>query len=173
MDSDDTYPVWGLYDELRTMRLNIYYLEHQKLRYERFELFMEIVLAATTSSAIAGFWLWKTALGDEFWKTVGFIAAIISVVKPLLGLSKKAQETAALLAEARGIHHELQTITALVRQYEGYTPDLRERFVKALEYKGNYIRAYKQGSENIKLLHKCLERVNLELPADSFYVPTR
>src|SRR5256885_17001213 len=66
-------------------------LESELHKLRRKNLLMEVTLAISTSSAVAGLWFWQTVLGGFLWKLLGAFAAIFSIVKPMLGLAKQIQ----------------------------------------------------------------------------------
>ena len=173
MNNKNDHPIWDIYDEIITMNLNVYYLEWQQKILKISNFYSEFIVAITTSSAIAGFWLWQTNLGSFFWKAIGLLAAVLTILKPIINLTEKIRETTELLTSARAIHHELFTISLLVKQYDEYKEEYRQRFIKAMEYKGNFIKDYKDGNANKKMVKECFKRSVEEFPPDKFYVPKR
>jgi len=82
--------VWGVDDLLRTARLNVKYYSARLAFFQRCNFLLELVLAITApSSAVAGLWFWKTSTGEFAWTTLGVVAALAAVLKPLLQLDKK------------------------------------------------------------------------------------
>ena len=87
MSTDTKHPVWDVYDEYKTARLNVRYYEKKVSRLRHRNLLIEIVLALSVSSGVAGLWLWETAVGGIIWKVLTTLAAFLAVIKPLVKLS--------------------------------------------------------------------------------------
>ena len=71
-------PVWGVYNELRTARLNVKYLQAKLRTLKNTNLAYEIVLAIATSSAVAGFSFWEKDTGKFIWACIGVVATLLS-----------------------------------------------------------------------------------------------
>jgi hypothetical protein len=91
-------PVWSVYNELRTARLNVKYLQAKLRTLKNTNLGYEIVLAIATSSAVAGFSFWQEAAGKAIWAGIGVVATLLSVVKPILNLPATLRRKQELLA---------------------------------------------------------------------------
>ncbi len=171
MSNNNEHPAWAVYDELVTIKLNVYYLEWEQLNYRRSLLFSELFLALSASSAVASFWIWNTVFGGLIWQSIGMFATIIAITKPILNLSEKFVATTELLTEARGIEHELNTIAQLIRQNDNYDEQTKDRFMEAMRYKGNFIKNYKNGKSNHRKVEEIYNRVLKELPPERFHIP--
>ena len=172
MPNNYEHPAWAIYDELVTIKLNVYYVEWEQLVFRRSLLFSELFLALSASSAVASFWIWKTtALGGLIWQSIAMLAAITAVTKPILNLSEKIVVTTELLTDARNIEHELNTLVQLIRQSDDYDSHHKERFMKAMEYKGNFIKNYKNGKSNRRKVDELYNRVLKEMPPERFHIP--
>lgn len=53
--TDMFHPVWNVYNEQRTARLNILYLQAKLKRLHRESFWMELVIAVSASTSAAGF----------------------------------------------------------------------------------------------------------------------
>ena len=85
------HPVWDIYDEYRTARLNVKINEYLLSNYKRWNFLVEFILALTASSSVASFWFWGSETGQIVWKYLFVITAILAVLKPMLNLSGKIQ----------------------------------------------------------------------------------
>lgn len=93
MNNRIEHPVWGVYDLYRTARLNVKYYAARMHRLEQINFWMELFIAVTApSSAITGLWFWDTQIGGILWKSLGMVAAVAAILKPLVLLSKKMKE---------------------------------------------------------------------------------
>ena len=171
MVENSDHPAWSIYDELIMAKLNVCYLEWEQRRLKMGNLATEFLIALSTSSAVASFWLLQTVWGGYFWKTLGLAATVLVIGKPIVNLTEKIRETSELLADARAIHHELHTISVLIKLYNDYNYELRQRFIKVMEYRGNLIKNYKTGTANRKKVDQCYNEILKDFPPEKFYVP--
>ena len=173
MPQNKEHPAWVLYDEIFDIRLNICYLQWEQRRLKRIHFYMEVFLAIFTSSTVAGFWFWGTLWGGYAWKIIGAIVAILAVLKPILKTADRIRKTTELLTDARAINHELNTICVLTRQSQEYKEEFKERLIKAMEYKGEFIKNYKERTANKKVVDQCDKRVRKDFPPEDFYIPEK
>lgn len=171
MNTNAEHPVWDVYNEYRTSRLNVRYYERQlsSLRFKNYLL--EFVLAFSVSSGVMGLWWWETVLGGYIWKALVTLAAFLAVLKPLVRLSDQVQHKSEVLTSWRLLDDSLQQLTILVRQNRKYDTEMRSRLLTLLETKSSIIQREPLESIDEKLRNKCFEQVNQELPADNFFIP--
>jgi hypothetical protein len=164
------HPVWNVYDEFRTARLSVRYFEYRLKRIRFWNFWMEFILALTVSSGFAGLWIWNTSSGGIIWKILLSIAAVLAVVKPLVNLSEKIQQSSELVTKWRSLDMEFQKLTIKIFQYKKYDDDMRKQLFNLLDVKS----AINEPTEAIdeKLRAKCSSLINnVELPTKDFYVP--
>ncbi len=164
-------PVWEVYNEVRTARLNVKYLQHQLRRLNKINLGYEIILAVATSSAVAGFSFWQQAAGKTIWASIGVVAVLLSVVKPILRLPERFQRKQELLASYMILDHDLNMMRMEIRFRRAYDKTLRSQFVRALERKAELVKKDTGSSISERLRRRCYNEVLRELPTDSFYIP--
>jgi hypothetical protein len=147
------------------------YYQSQFSSLRRKNLLMELVLAISTSSVVAGLWLWETAVGGIIWKAVATLAAFLAVIKPLVKLSDQVQQKSDVLTNWRLLEDGLQQLTLSISQYRKYDDEMRNSFFTLMKTKTTIIQ--KEPSESIdeRLRRRCFEQVNQELPLDSFFIP--
>jgi hypothetical protein len=134
--------------------------------------FIEIVLAVTTaSSAVAALWLWNTQVGQELWKYILVISAILAVVKPVIKLTDKMQQFEEILAGYRSLEHDLKTIVIRIRQSKKYGMPHRTKLLEALTRQGELLKKLPEAKPEKKLQEKCRLQVMKELPVEYFFVP--
>ncbi len=171
MSAGRGHPVWDVYDEARTARLNVHYYEHQFQSVARWNFWIELVLALSVSSGIAGLWFWQTPVGGLFWKSLVSLAAVLAVVKPLAQLNNRAQQTAAQLVGWRTSDEGFRRLIVRISQFGKYDDAMRERFLELVETKSEVIRNEPPGVANRVVVRECFNEVNQELPVDAFFVP--
>jgi hypothetical protein len=164
-------PVWTVYNELHTARLNVKYLQRKLRTLKRVNLSYEIILAVATSSTVAGFSFWQGGAGKAIWPGVGVVAALLSIVKPILKLPEAFQRKQELLASYMILDHDLNTIGLEIQFSKKYDEALRGQFARALERKSELVKKDIDSSVNERLRRRCYNEVLRELPADSFYIP--
>jgi hypothetical protein len=168
----EDHPVWTVYDKLRTARLNVKYYSRQLQKVERRNFFLELVLLVTApSSAVAGLWFWDTEIGKIAWQQLGIVAAITAVVKPLLNLSRRIKEYESVLAGYRGLEFDLMEIKSMVEQKQTYDKSQKDELQKAMRREKSLVTKGPETRENVRVLKRCQNEVESELPADSFFVP--
>jgi hypothetical protein len=165
-------PVWSIYDERRTARLNVKYYCARVARLERWDFWLEFLLKATaTGSAIAGLAFWQTNYGRTLWQILSVIAAIVAVAKPLLQIPEKIRGYDATIAGYRTLEHDLIEIERAIQLSGSYSIDAQNLFRAAMERLRNLKATDPEKVEDKKLLQKYVEEVNTELPADRFFLP--
>ncbi len=170
--SKKEHPVWSVYDQYRTVRLNVKYYSYILSKYEKLNFALELILMISAPSAsIAGLWFWDTQVGEIIWKLMGVLAAFTAVIKPLLGFAKKIKKMEEVIAGYKILGVELEEISEKVKQRKKYDRELQVQFENALRRKG-FI-SLKEGTEEVRhsLRQKCAEEVDEELPAQHFYIP--
>jgi len=176
--TNSNHPVWDIYDEFRTARLNKKYYIIRANQLNKINFWMEFIIAFSASSTVVGLWFWQSALGGYAWKSLGLIVAILSIIKPMLKLSEKMTINAERVADYTNLDHEFQKLTLLIRQNKKCDTDIQQQFIKIFDKKGDIIKKYgeivkKYGGEklNRKIILKCSDEVNCELPINKFYTP--
>jgi len=174
MNQDESYrnhPVWDVYDEFRTAKLNVRYYESKLKKLSRWNSLTEWILAISASSSVAGLWLWENLIGGYAWKAVGTLAVVLAVGRPVLNITEKIKTTSEILGAYKELDHDFNKIKIRISTYEKYDGPLKEVFEELLEKKGNIILRYSDEYIDDKLRKKCTQQVNEELPVDSFYIP--
>lgn len=168
----DNHPVWDVYDQLRTARLNEKYYGCRLQKYERINFWSEIVVAATSSSsAIAGLAFWHSQAGNSAWKALLAAAAVITVAKPLLNLTKKIRAYEELLAGYRLLFHDLKDLRIDINQSQQYSKAHQVRFKKIIEKQRLLADKSPERTENKRVKADCQNAVLAELPSSAFYIP--
>jgi hypothetical protein len=166
------HPVWDVYDLLRTARLNVKYNSALLTRAERWQFGMEtVLLVSAPSSAVAGLWFWNTPVGHQVWLYLGAIAAVVAVLKPALGLTKKIKTYEEVVSGYRALDNDLFEISVMVSQKHAYDKQLQTDFNRVLKRRGVLANKEPVRREDKKLKRECTAEVLSELPAASFYVP--
>ena len=132
---------------------------------------MEILIAVSTSSALAGFSFWKGPLGTYIWTGVGVLAAASSIVKPILRITDSIARKEKTLAPYRLLEHDLSVLCIEITKRKTYDDAIHSDFLKALQRKAELVQEDCGSAINQKIRRKCQDEVLAELPIDYFYVP--
>ncbi len=166
------HPVWDVYDQLRTVRLNEKYYGVRLQKYERVNYWSEIIVAFTSSSsAIAGFAFWSTETGAEMWKALLVISALIATSKPLLNLTKKIKAYEEVLSGYRLLCHDLKDLKIDINQSQSYSAEHQLKFKKIIEKQRVLSSKSPERTEKTRVKKACQNEVSLEYPTDLFYIP--
>lgn len=174
MNQDESYknhPVWDVYDEFRTARLNVRYYESRLKKLSKVNSLTEYILAISTSSSVAGLWFWGNTIGDYVWKGLGALAIFLALGRPIFNPTDKIKKASEILSAYKALDHDFNKLKIKISQNKKYDKPLKEEFNTLLEKEGNIISKYTDESIDDELRKKCTEQVKKELPADSFYIP--
>lgn len=167
----ENHAVWTVYDKLRTACLNVKYYGKRLHALERQNFTMELLLAITSSSTIAGLWLWQSDDGKKLWLALGTVTAFLAVVKPLLNLTKKIKDFESVLAGYRLLEYDLRELKAAIEQKSAYDNDLKDSFKKIGDRERVLVEKTPETSEKAALKAECEAEVLQEYPTDRFFVP--
>ena len=168
------HPVWEVYDDYRTAIMNVKIQKAELKRLRRLNFWIEIPLAISASSSVAGLWFWGTVGGGYALKLLGLITAFLAVLKPLLKLPEKIQQRGEMLADFTALESDLEKLKKVISQVKKYDNKLRQQYFKVLDKKGLMKGKYtgiKSLDNNKQIKMFCAQEVTKEHPASSFYIP--
>ncbi|CAG0968038.1 hypothetical protein METP2_01221 [Methanosarcinales archaeon] len=172
MNRDLNHPVWDVYDEFRTVKLNVRYYESKLKKLSRSNAFTEYILAISTSSSVAGLWLWENNFGGYLWKGLGALAIFLALGRPIFNLTDKIKNTSEILGAYLALDNDFNKLKIRISQDKKYDKPLQEEFKTLLETKGYIISKTTYDDRDDALIKKCTNQVNIELPAKNFFIPT-
>lgn len=167
----DHHPVWPLYDEIRTARLNKKVLGLEICRLASRILWTEIVIGITTSSSIGGLWFLQTIWGAWLWKLLGVVAVVIMVLKPILKYQDEKEAKEALLIGYSLFEDQLSDISREIQTRQVYDDGLKEFFRRAMQKKKDLIESGVNSRITREEIDALQNEVEQELPGDRFYLP--
>lgn len=166
------HPVWEVYDLLRTAKLNEKYFGYRLQKYVRINNFMEFTIAATAStSAIASLTLWNEGLAGYFWQSFLVISAVISVAKPILGITKRVRIYEEVLSEYRALSYELMRLKVGISTAREYNETHEDKFNEIMEKHATLVSKSPENTENKTVKTKCVDEVLKAYPPENFFVP--
>ena len=171
MATTEGHPVWDVYDELRTARLNVKYYGCLLANLQTQNTAFEISLAVTASSSVAGLWFWGTSAGTEVWKSLTAITALLAVAQPFLKFSDKIRSHEEVLTGYRTLEHDLLALKIDIKQQGAYTELHKTKLAEALERKGALVAKTPRPKVSKRLSRKCRAEIDAELPVTQFFIP--
>ncbi len=171
MSENRDSPVWDVYNELRTARLNVLCYERQYGTLTTLNTTMEYLLAVLTSSSVAGFWFWKNETGDFIWKILGVIAVVLAIGKPILNLNAKIREKGETVSVYQNLYQNFLRLKIAISQEGIYGPSQKKEFEDLLKKKTDVVNKHKGGIVSKRLCNKCYSQVTAELPVENFFIP--
>ena len=167
-----SHPVWTVYNKLRTARLNVKYYCRRLERAEAISMAFDLILAASApTSAVAGLWFWNTEYGKHIWQWFGVIAALASLLKPILSPSKKIKDFEGVIVGYKALEYDLMSIKDLVQQKGKYDSVLQASFKRALDRERMLVGKSPETRESRKVIELCEVEVRTELPDSVFFTP--
>ena len=168
----EDHPVWEIYNLLRTAKLNEKYFGYRLQKHVRINNFMEFTIATTVStSAIASLTLWSDGLGGIFWQALLVISAVISVAKPILGITKRVRLYEEVLSEYRVLSYELTQLKVSISTARKYNETHKGKFNEIMEKHAILVSKSPESTENKSVKTKCINEVLKAYPPESFFVP--
>lgn len=168
--ADKNHPVWGVYNKLRTARLNVKYYCRRLQQAERWNLFFEMLLLATApTSAIAGLWFWQSEYGKVAWQWLGCVAAFAVLLKPAYTPGRKIKQYEGVVVGYRALEYDLLEIKTLIEQKGKYDASMQNDFRRALQREKVLVGKNPETTSNLRVKDKCEQEVRNELP-DSFFI---
>lgn len=171
-EGNHAHPVWDVYNEYRTARLNVLYYTGLLHRFRDRDFWIEVSLAVVApTSAVAGFAFWNTEWGAVVWKVFGVGAAVIALVKPFLKLTDKIAKLEEIIAGYRALDHDLRCLEIKIHRDGAYTDEHKAALDSALAKKQALVTQSPIFPTDKALRRECEGEVMNQLPAESFYVP--
>lgn len=137
---DLAHPVWNVYDTYRETRLWVIYYSERLNWFKKINSSIEIILAITTSSsAVAVLWFWNTPIGQDLWKYVVIVSAILAVIKPVIKLTERVQQYEEVLSGYRGLENDLKIIVIQINQSKKYGTIHQNKLLEALTRQGDLV----------------------------------
>lgn len=165
------HPVWHVYDELRTARLNATYYGTLLAAARRSNTIRELVTAASGSVGVAGLWLFVTPAGAVAWKILASTSAVLAVYNTVTRPSETIRRLEAQVVGWSQLEHALSEIRRRIHEAGHYDQELQKDVAEALDQKRGLLAGVPEPDVNEKLRRSCFDRVNRELPPEVFFVP--
>jgi hypothetical protein len=165
------HPIWPLYDEIRTARLNAKVLGLDIRCLASRILWMDVILSVSTSSSIGGLWFFQSGGGVTIWKVLGAIAIICTALKPVLKYQEEKDVKESLRIGYNLFENQLMQIVREVQTREVYDDALKDDFRRVMSKKNELIETARKERVSRKQIIELQDEVDRELPSNSLYLP--
>ncbi len=172
MSTNSEHPVWQVYDQYRTARLNVYYNTDRRELSENLNKWIDIVLAILApGTTIAGLAIWSDEYGKLIWSGLMILTSLIAAVKPFLKLSQRIMDLDKIISGYRSYEIDLELLKVKIEQDRCYNDSHKQEFRNILSKKYKLLELESHSKANDKLIKQYSNKVICELPATSFFVP--
>jgi len=171
MANDVRAQVKAINDLYRTALMNRKYYAHRLSRYQAWNRALEITIAAGTSSAVAGWGIWKlTSVGGTAWGVLSGVAALAGLLKPILNLSKEIERYSKLHLGYCSLYYDLDLIIFELQLSHTLSAPNWKAFLQHRK-RNNDLGLQDELHPNEKLLNRCQDEVLKEIPAGMLWLP--
>jgi hypothetical protein len=160
-----------VYDLHRTALLNQKYYGQRLARYKRWNLVFEITLALSGSGFLASLALFQGAAESRLWQGLVAVAAILVILKPLLGLAGNIDKYSRLFTVYSELFYELGYISSEIKIAQAYTGEV-DRLHRRARARFDSMAREDDPQPSRKFLRRLQQEVNAQLPADRMWVPS-
>lgn len=168
----DRHPVWDLYDNLRTARLNALYYECRLGTLLSWNWFCDMALAtAAAAAAVVALWFWRDPIGAQAWRGLSIVAAVCALLKFSLDLTERIRTLESLRSRYRVLEHELRRMKHAVDISLQYGPVEQARLRHLLDAQRALVDDEPESQPVERVRRRCHAMVDDEFPVEAFYVP--
>ena len=166
------HPVWIVYNEYRTARLNVKYYSRELKKVRKESILLQSFLAVTApSSAIAGLWFWETELGNRIWQILGIGSAFAAVLLPFFSFPKRIEKVQKLLSGYKSLEYDYRLLVSKIELKRDFGIEERDIYNGLLDKGRSLFEIIDESDPSKRIIRKLQEEVNRELPCDNFFVP--
>jgi hypothetical protein len=159
-----------VYDLYRDALLNRKYYGGRLASYQRWNTWVELIVAFGTSAGVGGWYLWETNDGKIGWAIVAGLAVVLGIVKTVIRYSQHIERYSKLYTNHSIFYSELDQVVSQIRAQQGITPDMF-RSVVDTQRKVNLLSSEDDPHPSRRLLRKYYKVINEEVPPENFWMP--
>lgn len=149
-----------IYDDYRTVQMNREYYACLLVRYKRWNVVYEIILAVGASGgAVAGWYLWQTPTGKPIWTAFAGAVAILSILKPIVQLPKQVDRYSRLHSGYTSLFYDLRALVDDIGDSGGINEAMAEPLAR-VQKRYQDLALLDDPKASSKLLSKCQQDVN-------------
>ena len=157
-------------DELRNAALSRRYYGCLLIRTKRIVLTLDILVALSTSAAVAAWNLWQGGAGAYVWKILGALATLVAVIKPFLNLSKEVERYSDLVSGWTAVYYDLKEINVRMRTSDSIPEDAWSAY-EATQKRVKDLGGKEDPRIDQGLLRLLFETIKLEIPPETLWWP--
>jgi hypothetical protein len=168
--ADEWSLVWDAYDMYRILRMNMKYYGWRLSLFQRWNMFVEIVLAVSASSTVVAMFKSGTGHGQILVPTLALLSAALSVMKPILALPKRIERCSKLWV---GYATAFASLGKTIRDIQVYQciSDADERVIRDAQDQIAKLTTEDDANPNPKRVKAFRLAVNAEFPMERFWQP--
>lgn len=160
-----------IYNHYRTAWMSREYYACRLAYLQKCNLWYEILLAVGASgSVIAGWYIWKTSVGQPVWAVFSGAVAVLAILKPILQIPAKVERYSMLFTGYAALTYDYKKLTDEIKATRGITPEMRELLSKADE-RFRELNLKDDPKPKEKLLRECQATVNKHAPNFDVWYP--
>jgi hypothetical protein len=160
----------ALYNTYRTSYMNKKYYGYRLNTVQKWTTVTEIIIAVGTSSSIGGLAFFQAGVLKDVWGLMSALVAIVAIIKPVLQLNKQVERYSRLFTGHSNLFYDLDLLVIEATQKKRFTPEMEASFQKAtLRFKE--LAVDDDLDTNDRLLQRCFEETNEDLPAENLWLP--
>jgi hypothetical protein len=157
-------------DELRNAALSRRYYGCLLVRTKRIVLTLDVLVAVSTSVAVAAWNLWQAGPGTAVWKVLGGVATLVAVIKPFLNLAKEVERYSDLVSGWTSVYYDLKQINVRMRT-SGSIPEEAWSAYEATQQRVKDLGGKEDPRINQSLLKQLFETIKQEIPPETLWWP--
>lgn len=162
-----------MWDDARTARLSDLYYGERLAVLTRVSRWTDMLIAiAASGSGVAGWAVWQFETGKIAWGVIAAIAAILAIAKPLMNLNTQISAFTKQQQIYRGALSSLEFLVFDIQQAEMVKSEHRTRYQRIRD-KLMQAESADESTQSEKLREKLQQKVLIEMPARSLWVPPR
>lgn len=161
-----------VYDCYRNTLLSLRYSAARLTRVRRQSRTIEIVLALAAPGAVSGWAIWHTPAGGRVWELVAAAVVVLTVVKPFMNWQSEVERRTGIYMDFNALYFDLKHLVIQIEVERGVSPDVEKKFLESLVRYGK-ISGNEDPVRSERILRRCREEVEREIPAETLWIPSR
>ncbi len=159
-----------IYKIYRKALLNRKYYGHRLSSVKMWNNMFDVTVAVGMSSAIGAWFVWQSGYGKIAWEILAGMATLTALIKPILHFPQLIEKSSKLFTGHGDIFYDLERIIQKTIKDAKYTEELDLSFQEIFD-RFKRLALDDDPKPKKKLLQKCYDEVNKEIPPSSLYIP--
>jgi hypothetical protein len=159
-----------IYDKYRTSLLNVKYYGHKLIWAQRFNLYMELVIAVSACSGVSGWAIWGREGGALVWSLIAGAAALLAAIKPVLPLAKNISTYSKLYGGYNSNYLALKDLVERIAIYQNLSKEIEEEFDRVCKQHRD-LAMDDDPKPSTRLIVRFVKEVNSQIPTSQLWCP--